>query len=63
MTGTNKGTKPLPFDNFEQKKPASEMTRFEVFIDFIVFLLVSAGYVVQVSIESKAHFKNAVPKR
>lgn len=42
------GTKPLSFDNFDQKKPASEMTRFEVFVDFLVFIGVSAGYVIQV---------------
>lgn len=36
------------FDKFEQKKSPSEMTRLEVILDFIVFIGVSAGYVIQV---------------
>jgi hypothetical protein len=36
------------FDKSDQQKPASEMTRLDVIIDFFVFIGISAGYVIQV---------------
>lgn len=51
-------TKPKAFDKFDQqqKKHPSEMTRWDVIIDFIVFIGVSAGYVIQVSSYKKFHY-------
>lgn len=36
-------------DKFDHKKPASDMTKWDVFLDFIVFIFISAGYVIRVS--------------
>jgi hypothetical protein len=40
--------KSFSFDKSDQQKPASEMTRFDVIIDFFMFLGTSAGYIIQV---------------
>ena len=40
--------KSFKFDKFDQKKPVSEMTRLDVIKDFVIFILISAGYVIRV---------------
>lgn len=36
------------FDKFDHKKPPSEMTKWDVIIDFFIFIGISAGYVIRV---------------
>jgi hypothetical protein len=36
-------------DRFEVRKPASEMTKLDAILDFFAFIVVSIGYIVQVS--------------
>lgn len=40
--------KSFKFDKFDHKKPPSEMTKWDVIIDFVVFIAISAGYVIRV---------------
>lgn len=38
------------FDKFDHKKAPSEMTKWDVIMDFIIFIGISAGYVIRVGV-------------
>lgn len=40
--------KPFAFDNIDTVSKPSEVTRMKTVSDFVLFLLVSAGYIIQV---------------
>ena len=41
--------KPFSFDNIDTVSKPSEVTKMKTFSDFVLFLLVSAGYIIQVA--------------
>jgi len=43
-------TKPFSFDKHDASKPLAQMTRLQTFVDFVVFIAVSIGYIIRVSL-------------